>query len=218
MANEIIKEFEPFGNDYSHLAVGQGIEAEQVQRAAKAQLIKYLPSITKQLQYSWDQRDKEYYEITGFEFNRILIPQVEKNNFFTGIKPSLMEASLDRWPNITTTCHDFKPASFQPDQFDVVEATLFIDILCKSEPIKQENLHDEEGIKLEEELDSKLQRLSDAVHMSIKKNASLGGVLTGEISNPPVAKTSEPFVRNEPSPVCILQGRLLEYKVQKTSF
>lgn len=218
---EQVREFEPYGSEINHIGLGLGIEHEQVQRAAKAQIMDFLPEVTKQLQGIWDQRDRNHAEITDTAFNKIKLPEVEKENFYTGLKPSLVEAPLFKWPSITVFCHNSKPSSFQADQYDTNDLSMGIWILCKIGPIKEENIHEDEGIKAEEELDSITQRLSDAVHICIKKDPCLGGVIAGNIEKPPVIDQEMPWSRKKEKGtgnIYIFQGKQMMYTVQKNSF
>jgi len=216
----LINESTTFGSDISHLGLGEGLELEQVQRSAKAQIMKYLPEITKQLQSVWDERDEEYCELINVAYSKVKIPNVDKQNFYTGIKPSLLLAPVQMWPSITVWCHDSKASMFQADQYDTNDAKLGIEVLCNAGPINKEKLHLKEGILLEQQLDSQIQRLTDAVLMCIKKDPALGGVIHGAIEKPANVTTSLPWSRQDEqtSNWYIFQGKLCEYTVQKNTF
>lgn len=215
---ELISEFEAFGSNVSHMGVGLGGETEQIQRALKAQIMKFLPECTEQLQQFWDKKDKNYAEFTNTSISRIELPKIEKKNYYTGIKPSLLEAPLYMWPSVTVWAHDSKPSSFQADQYDTIDVPIFIAILCHKGPVKQAELHGKEGIEIEQELDSVIQRLSDAVHMCVKKDPTIGNVLAGAIEKPPIATQYMPWSKPQQEGVYIFQGKQLQYTGQKNSF
>lgn len=212
-------EAEPFASSWSHMGLGSGIEFEQIQRVTLAQIKKFLPEVTKKLQEKWDKKDADFAANANIPFKTVQIPQVE--NFFTGIKPSLLEAPIEMWPSITVYCHNAKASPFQPDQYDENLIPLFIDVLCTHGPIQQDVVHKKDGILAEQALDSQLQRLSDAVQICIKKDPTLGATITGPIEKPPTIITSLPWAKTEASSgsnVYIYQGKLHEYTVKKDSF
>lgn len=203
-------------------SLGLGFESELVQRAAKVQIISYLPEITSELQNIWNYRDKEYEELTN-ESKSITIPVLNKENIRSGIENiSLIEAPLSRWPSILIYARDGSPYQFQLDQADQETITLNIEILCSIGPVKVEEVHNKEGLLLMEELDSQIHRLSDAVHLCIKKDPTLSGSV-GQIEKPPKIVTSLPWSRKEEGQTAtgetyIKQGKQLAYAVQKISY
>ena len=219
---DFVQEVEPFGKWSQGL--GLGIEAEQIQRAAKAQIMNHIKSITEQLQNIWDKRDEEFAHLTNIQFKKINIPLVDSKNFYTGTKHiSVLKAPLQQWPSVIVYSSDAKPYLVQEDQWDTYSIPLCIEVLCYGGPIKNESeLHARPGWIIEQELDSKVQRLSDVVHLCIRKDPSLGGVI-GEIEKPPNAITSLPWSRKEQGTTgvgnfYIFQGKQLEYIVQKHSY
>lgn len=201
---------------------GLGFECELIQRAAKAQIIKFLPGITEQLQDVWDNRDKEFSETIGMAYKRIIIPKVEENNIRAGIEVmSLIDAPLEVWPTILVYARNSSSYQIQEDQFDTSSISLNIELLCNEGPIKEEVIHGREGLELMEILDSKLQRLSDVISLCINKDRTLSGSV-GQFEKPPKVTTSLPWSRKEKSTATgesyIFQGKQFDYTVQKISF
>lgn len=201
---------------------GMGFECELAQRAAKAQIIKYLPELTAQLQGIWDNRDKEFEEFMGEAHKKILIPKVEKENIRAGIEcMSLIDAPLSRWPSILIYSRNGTPYQYQEDQFDTESFALNIEILCKSAgSVKEKEVHNKEGLEMMELLDSEIQRLTDSVYLCIQKDPTLSGSI-GQIEKPPKIATSLPWARKESETATgetyILQGKQLDFTVQRIS-
>lgn len=217
------REFEPFGADENHLGLGLGVESEQVQRAAKAQIINYIDEITEDLQKEWNRRDKNFYEVISGSYKEIPIPIVDKKNIFTGQHPvSQIFAPLNMWPRIEIYCQDASPYQFQEDNWDTFLTTLCIELFCKAGPVSQEDLHSRRGYELEQELDSITQRLTDIVHLCIRKDPTIGNVAAGEIEKPPSIKQSLPWSSKENTTdtgeYYIFQGKQIKYSVQKNSY
>lgn len=220
---DFIQEEKLFG-PWSQSPIDIGIGAEQIQRAAKVQIIEHLPSITEQLQSIWNQRDKEFTERIDGSYKPTQIPKIENSSFYTGTKHiSVLKAELNLWPFVVIYSSDAKAYTYQADQFDTHSIPLCIEAMCVNGPINSENeLHTKRGWEVEQELDSMVQRLSDAIHMCIEKDRSLGGV-NWAIEKPPNATTSLPWSRKESGPTetgkfFIFQGKQLEYTVQRNSF
>ena len=219
----ITQEFHPFGGEIQRPGIGTGLEAEQVYRAAKWQVMTFLPETTEELQQLWNARDREYAELTEAPFTELRIPDVARTNFYTGARPSLVEEPfpLEKWTNVTFYCGNTKPNISQPDDWDTSDIELHVIVMCNSSQVLQENLHNKEGMEAVAEVDSKLQRLSDAVHSCIKRDPTLGNVLSGQIEKPPMTTTTFPWARSQEKGTgnfYVFQGKELKYIVQKNSF
>jgi hypothetical protein len=198
---------------------GLGFECELIQRAAKAQIIKYLPNLTEQLQNIWDSRDEEFEEFMGEARKKLVIPKVEKENIRAGVENmSLIEAPLERWPSVLIYVRNGNAYQYQEDQYDTESFSLNIEVLCSEGPVNEKEVHNKEGLELMEILDSKIQRLTDAVYLCIQKDKTLSGSI-GQIEKPPKVNTSLPWARKESATATgetyIFQGKQLDFNVQK---
>ena len=208
-----------FQGNYSQ-PFGLGYECELIQRAAKAQIIKYLPEITAYLQKIWDERDKELSSILDIAYNKLQIQQVSEDHIWGGIEcVSMINSPVDMWPSILVYSRDASPYGYQEDHFDTSSLPLKIEILCAEGPIKNENIHNKEGLEAMQILDSKMQRLSDAVYLCIQKDKSLSGTI-GQIEKPSKVTTSEPWARKEEGETTtgdsyIFQGKQFDFTIQK---
>lgn len=199
---------------------GLGFECELIQRAAKAQIITYLPELTKQFQEIWSHRDKEYEEFLNESKLPIVIPKVEKQNIISGVEAfSILESSPEMWPSIFIYTQDGVPNMWQADQFDDSSITTNIEVMCLEGPVQTKNIHNKEGFEAMQILDSKLQRLSDAVYMCIQKDKTLSGTV-GQWERPPKTKTSLPAqlkenIKNTTGESYIYQGKQFSFVSQK---
>lgn len=203
--------------NYSH-PFGVGFECELIQRAAKAQIITFLPEIQERLQDIWDNRDKEFCEKFSLSYKKLIIPR--PLNIYSGVEIiSLIEAPISVWPLILVYARNGNAYQYQEDQFDTSSITLCIEISCSEGPVKTEEVHNQEGIEAMQLLDSKLQRLSDAVYMCIQKDKTLSGSV-GQFEKPPKVTTALPWPRKESTDATgeisyIFQGKQFEFSVQK---
>jgi hypothetical protein len=201
---------------------GLGFECELIQRAAKAQIITYLPDLLEQLQEIWDQRDREFSEKLGLAYKKLSIPKIKKENIYAGVENiSLLEAPLSRWPAVLVYARNGNAYQVQEDQFGMESISFCVEVLCNEGPVKEENIHDKEGIEAMEILDSKIQRLSDAVYLCIQQDTTLCGSI-GQIEKPPKITTSLPWSRKAENTATgesyIFQGKQLEFAVQKITY
>jgi len=209
-----------FTGNYSQ-PFGLGFECELAQRAAKGQIAKFLPDLTEQLQGIWDRRDKEFSEVLGYQYIKLVIPTVKEENIRAGIEVmSLIDAPIEVLPTVLIYARNGNSYQIQEDQFDTSSINLTIEILCNEGPVKEEKTHSKEGLALMSILDSKIQRLTDAVHLCIKKDSTLSGSV-GQIEKPPKITTSLPWARKENINATgenyIYQGKQLDYVFQKLS-
>lgn len=201
---------------------GLGFECELIQRAAKAQIITYLPELTEQSQEIWRHRDKEYEEFLNETKLPIIIPKVEMQNIISGVESfSILESSPEMWPSVFIYTQDATPSIWQADHFDDSSITTNIEVMCLEGPVKTENIHNREGFEAMQVLDSKLQRLSDAVYMCIQKDKTLSGTV-GQFEKPPKTKTSLPAelkenIKNTIGESYIYQGKQFSFVSQKIS-
>lgn len=202
---------------------GLGFEVELVQRAAKAQIIAYLPELISQSQEIWEHRDKEIEEFLGESRPKIIIPQVPKENIISGVESfSILESKPEMWPSIFIYSQDTTPYMTQPDQYDESNLITNIEVMCLQGPIKTEDIHNREGFEAMQVLNSKLQRLSDAVYMCIQKDKTLCGTV-GQFEKPSKSTTSLPAelkenIANTTGESYIYQGKQFSFVSQKFSY
>lgn len=203
--------------------LGLGYECELIQRAVKVQIIHWLPIITEQLQQTWEHRDKEYEEFTGESRTKLEIPTVLEQNIRSGIECfSILESPPEIWPSVLVYARDASPYTVQEDHWDTSSVVLNIEIMCLEGPVKTETIHGVEGLEAMQTLDSKLQRLSDAVYLCLQKDKTLSGTI-GQVEKPPKVKTSLPAslkeqIKTATGESYIYQGKQFEFVVQKSSY
>jgi hypothetical protein len=129
---------------------------------------------------------------------------VRPENFYHGHRPSLIDAPVDKYPNVCSMAWQATPEVERLDEMNKYQIILFIESMCKS-------------VEDEEELNSRVQRMTDAIHTCFMKNKSLGGT-TVRLGDTPRATLSEIFVRPEirgHGDRFLWQGSRLEYSIEK---
>lgn len=171
-----------------------GTGAEQIARAAYAQILTNLDAQCDQLENVWASRDQDWAEITNTAYQRTRITR--PTNYFLGAQPSLVAgagARFDKWPAVTVRCDTRKPSEDreQPDQFDVYDISLIVEVLTAAGPFRVDPVDDR---TISDAIDRQYQRLSDAVVASIDVDRTLGGNIL-PIKRPSSMVPSLPFTK-----------------------
>jgi hypothetical protein len=212
----------PFGNAFDHFAVSAGDAEHIVEHAAIAQIRANLETEVLRQQTIWAPRDQSFASAMGFPYRPLIIERVALSNYFVGARPSLVMASIDFWPSITSRCTGSRPSAEQYDQLDVYDAMLSIEILCKAGPVAKEELAEQAGIDAQGVANQQIQRLSAAAHMCIRKDPTLGGIVQ-TIQRPPTSQKGMPSAapgvdRERTGDYYIYHGKVMRYIVTVNSY
>lgn len=201
--------------------IDKGLGLERIQREAFLVLFKNLNKEQIQLDQAWATLDAQLSTETGREFDSIILETVENFNFHMGHRPSLIEAPIQRYPNISVMAYQSRPEGIaQIDQMASVSNRLFVECMVKS-PSYESNLEEvtEGQIEAERVVNSRIQRMTDAVNNVIQSNRTLNGTIA-EITQNPSVLISDVFTRRENTSYgqnWLWQGSRLEYEISKLS-
>jgi hypothetical protein len=208
-------------------ALAYGDEAHYVERAAMMQIVANLEEECERQESNWRSRDIEFADLLGpsgveYQAKGIQIERVQPQNFFIGARPSLVNASADFYPSITTRSAQSSPARDQGDQFDILDVQLTIEILCKSDQVPQDQLHRQRGIDAEGDVNRQVHLLAAAVQSAIRRDPSCGGRILPPQRPPqktwglPSALPGDSAERS--GPYRIYKGCRMRYVVQVNSY
>lgn len=208
---DIQRRFSPQG------AVDYGDAGEMVQRAAILQIKTNIDAQMEVQENLWEQRDREYAQLMERAYVKTPLAPIEADNFYTGQRPSLVEAPLERWPNVTARCEEAQAFGQQADQYDTFSMSLFVEVLCAVGPGPDPNDPVNDDHDLEDQIDRQSHRLTAAVHCAIRLDPSLGGMIH-PIQNPPTITPSLLWTRKgDEAPgsgdYYYFQGKQLKYTV-----
>ena len=198
----------------------KGTGLERIQREAFLVLFNNLNAEIDLLESAWATLDEELATATGFDNPVISLESVENINFHLGHRPSLIEAPITRYPNVSVMAYQATPAA--PDNLDhynLYTDRLFVEVMVKSEryQVTADNLDDQ--IAAERIVNARIQRTTDAVNNVITSNGTLNGTVT-DIGKTPSVVISDVFVRSEKTSYgnpWLWQGSRLEYDVSKVA-
>lgn len=171
-----------------------GTGAEQIARAAYAQILTNLDAQCDQLENVWASRDEDWAEITNTAYQRTRITR--PSNYYLGAQPSLVAgagARFDKWPAVTVRCGDRKPSEdrAQSDHFDQYDIQLIVEALAVAGPFRVDPIDDRAS---SDAIDRQYQRLSDAIIGCVDIDRSFSGNVL-PLQRPPAITPSLPFVK-----------------------
>jgi hypothetical protein len=153
----------------------------------------------------WAPLDEDLANRRGVPYSPITLETIAPENFHLGHRPSLIEAPVEGYPNVSVITDRAGPSPFEAaDQMDDYMLRLAVEIMVKS-------------IDSEEEVNARVQRMADAVNVCVMSNVTMRGVFN-EITDTPTVLLTEVFPRKENTSygaTFMWQGARIEYPVLK---
>lgn len=181
------------------------IGLEQIQRQAWRILIENLNDYITQVETFMAISDEEVAELSGQDYEPTDIERVELENFYEGHRPSLINAPIERYPNVAVMAYRGVPGDENTvlDQIDSYNDTLALELMVKGQD--------------EQTVNRRVQRTAEAANLCLMRDQSLGGLVTG-FETAPTLTVSDVFTRKERTsygPHWYWQGARIEYAVRK---
>lgn len=201
--------------------IDKGLGLERIQRESFLVLFKKLNEEIGILESAWTTLDNQLAVETGRDFDPISLERVEDFNFHMGHRPSLIEAPIQRYPNVSVMAYQVRPEGVnQIDQMAQSLDRLFIEIMVKSPQYETSTTEATAGqVEAERIVNARIQRMTDAVNNVIQSNRTLNGMVQ-EIIGIPSVIISDVFPRATNTTYgqpWLWQGSRLEYEVSKLS-
>lgn len=179
---------------------------EQIQREGFLLFFDNLNESIAQINEFMAPQDEALAIHIGRDYERTDVEDVAPENFHEGHRPSLINAAITQYPNLSVWSVRATPTpdSASLDQQTAHRILLFVEIMVKSE-------------KNEEEVNRRILRTVEAVNLCVMSNQTFNGTVYGMDTDPSV-EISEVFTRKERSsygPEWFWQGARLEYAVRK---
>lgn len=201
--------------------IDKGLGLERIQREAFLVLFQKLNEELSILESAWATLDQQLSTATGRDFNAITLEAVEDFNFHMGHRPSLIEAPIARYPNVSVMAYQSRADGVtQIDQMVQLSDRLFIECMVKSPHYDTATDEAMAGqIEAERVVNARIQRMTDAVNNVIQNNRTFNGTIQ-EVTQIPNVLISDVFPRAEKTsygPMWLWQGSRLEYEISKLS-
>lgn len=191
------------------------LSLELVQREALIVLFDGLNDMITSMDSTWSSEDDALLSALGRGAATWTVEQIPNENFYPGTIPSLINAPIDKYPNVCVVCYRGDPKVSSDDLGENYTHTLAVEIMVKSGSFDSDvNLS--EGIFYEQEVNSRIQKTLDAAHLTLLANRHLNNTIP-ELPAPTVT-IGDLFVRREEGgkgPRWYWQGGTLEYELDK---
>jgi hypothetical protein len=184
--------------------VGSSIGLEQIGRAILSQLYAGLNAEITASNALWTSRDVEFAAETGLVVPPITLEAVANGNFHHGHIPSLIDAPIEKYPNVAVLAASARPTSDHGiDQGEEYVVTAYVETMIKS-------------LVSQEETNARALRMAEAVNAVIERDATLDGLVTGvDLVSVDI---TDVFIRREAharGTEFYWQGSRLDYNVRK---
>ena len=153
--------------DQTTLVTAPIVGMEAVQRACFYVLFEGVNNAIDELSDYWTAFDLEFDTVTGRSLSPTVVEHVDPANFHEGHKPSLLTQNPLSYPSIAVMVANASPSE-ESNRFDTVDS--WSDLVMIESMVK--------GTE-EDETNRRIQRLSEAIVMSIRRNPTLGGAVFG---------------------------------------
>lgn len=176
--------------------VGSELGTERLAQETLLLLVQNLNTALGVEDAKWTTLDKDFsreLHIPGVVCNS---DKVDNRDFYKGHRPSLIEAPIDRYPNVSVMSYHSEPSGDQGDQYEGQRIRIFIEAICIDGPYDQNtdgSVFDRNG---EDLVNKKTQRMAEAIHAVLIDQRTLGGYAF-EIGPPPTVDWSDCMRRRE---------------------
>lgn len=154
----------------------------------------------------WASTDQAFATNLSRPYFPIELEPVNSSNFYPGHTPSLIEAPINKYPNVSVMAYSAQPTGEQIDQVSSWNDKLYVELMVKSDTS-------------EEECNSRVKRTASAVANVLLREPSLNGTILN-LQNPPSIDIGEVFVRREDGQTGVKwfwQGARLEFMFTRYS-
>ena len=186
------------------LSVRLGTEA--IQRQAILVLFNNLNEKINFINETWSTEDDEFWSSMSRGNQEWFVENIDEQNFYAGTIPSLINSSIENYPNVCSICYIANPPGSLDDEGEFYQNLLAIEVMVKS-------------YNSEQEVNSRIQKTLDAIHMTFMdslENRTLNNTVPR--LNAPRQTVGDVFIRREKTNYgdkWYWQGGSLEYVVNK---
>ena len=192
------------------------LSLELVQRQALLVLFDGLNDMITTMNPTWQAEDDALLAALGRGNATWTVEQIANENFYPGTIPSLINAPIEKYPNVCVICYRGDPKTSSDDLGENYTHTLVVEIMCRSGQFDSYGDDLSGGIFYEQEVNSRIQKTLDAAHLTLLNNRRLNNSIP-ELPAPRVS-VGDLFIRRlekGQGPRWYWQGGSLEYNLDK---
>jgi len=183
---------------------GPGPGLELIGRQALTALFSSVNTEIVNVSDHWLTLDQELASLRSATYASCILEPIANENFHLCHRPSLLEAPITSYPNISCMAYDAAPDAEQPDQLDKYSNRLYVEVMVKGT--------EEDG---EEVVNKRIQRTTDAVVNVLGRFTGFDGAFPN-LQRPARILITDLFVRREEKsrgPRFLWQNSRIEYAV-----
>jgi hypothetical protein len=161
------------------------LQLEKIQREALIVLFGGLNNMIAAMNTTWLAEDDALFTSLGRGNATWTVETIANENFYPGTIPSLINAPIEKYPNVCVVCYQATPKPSTDDLGENYTDILAVEIMVKSgsfDPDTNLSL----GIFYEQEVNSRIHKTLDAAHMTLLNNRHLNNTIP-ELPAPEVA-------------------------------
>ena len=168
------------------------LSLQAVEREALIVLFDGLNDMISAMTTTWNTEDDALQTALGRSAATWTVESIPNENFYAGTIPSLINAPIEKYPNICVVCYQAEPKPSSDDTAENYTHTLAVEIMVRSGSFNPDaNLS--EGLFYEQEVNSRIQKTLDAAHLTILDNRRLNNTVP-ELPAP-IVNIGDLFVR-----------------------
>lgn len=184
---------------------------EKIQRQALLVLAQNLNAKIASLSSTWTTETNDFYTALSRTNPGITIESIPLENFIPGSIPSLINAPVENYPNVTCIAYSSRPKRSNDDTGENYTVQLSVEVMVKSDNFDEDFSHFGE-----EQVNSRIQKTLEAIHSVFLDDPTLGNTVIG--LGPPSPDVGDVFVRRAEKSMgkrWFWQGGKLEFVVDK---
>jgi hypothetical protein len=184
---------------------------QQIEREALLILFNGLNDKINEMMPTWEDEDDNLWISLNKGSQDWSIEEIDEDNFYAGIIPSLINAPKDNYPNVSVICYQGQPTDSSDDTGELYKYTLNVEIMVKSGSFTEDY-----DVNLQQQVNTRIQKTVEAAHLTILDDRTLNNTVS-QIGAPSFS-VGDVFVRREDggrAPKWYWQGGILIYDIYK---
>lgn len=162
---------------------------EELGRTAFLQLVASVNAELVLQASSWGSWDVAFASVMDMEYEPTLLEPFEGQHMYLGHIPTLIDAPVTSYPNLSVMATDLAPAPSSMDQHDEYLMNFFVEFMVKCDEATGSD-------NQQRQVNKRVQRTASAIHNVLMQDPTLGGFVSDTIMTRSINIT-DAFIRRE---------------------
>jgi hypothetical protein len=172
------------------------LSMEHVQREALMVLFAGINNMITAMNTTWQLEDNALLTALGRGASTWTVEPIANENFYPGTIPSLINAPIEKYPNLCVVCYTGTPPDSSDDTAEFYTHVMAVEIMVKSGTFDPPGSPDlTQGLYQEQQVNSRIHKTLDAAHLTLLANKNLNNTIPS--LPPPNVTVGDIFVRRE---------------------